>query len=76
MGRKYQNDIQVKTITFRVDDPDRDGYKRIVCGLCAPEGQHTDTRSSGGEHLCEVCGLEFVRQDAHGRALKLVKITL
>lgn len=67
----YKDGTHDKTIAFRIDDPSRDGWKMIVCGLCVPADQSDDARTSAGHYLCETCGEKLGRPEAHQRATEI-----
>lgn len=57
--------------TFRIDDTERDGFKKIVCGACVPEEQANDPRRSASHFLCEACGENFGKIEAVERGNRI-----
>ena len=62
-GILYQTGNFEKAIAFRVDSPERLGFKKIVCGLCASSHTNPEPRKTGGSFGCEECGSAFGRKD-------------
>lgn len=68
-GVFYQTGHWDRTIAFRVDDPEVDEGKRIVCGCCVAATETAEGRMTGGSYLCEECDQPFGRSEAHEAAI-------
>jgi hypothetical protein len=62
--------IWMQSVSYRVDDARRPGYKKVVCAKCA--GTHTDEpRKSCGFHECEQCGKPYGTPELHDLAREI-----
>lgn len=55
-GIFFQTGHWEKSLCFRVDDPSRAGWVRLICGSCVEESDAKEnSRTVGGASLCEAC---------------------
>jgi hypothetical protein len=63
-----------KSLAFRVDDRNRPGCKRLICGACVDPAEAVGNAiKAEGQHKCEACGRRYGDPDCHDMAISLAK---